>query len=100
MSAEIRVDDFTKMGKVADQLKATSEEYHRIYTELMEKATTIKSWEGVDNVAFTQQLQDFLPKLQAMKKKLEAAGKTIEEQKNNYKNQQEDLRRKAKKLPN
>ena len=100
MTAEIRVDDFTRMGKVADQLKATSKEYHRIYTELIEKATTIKSWEGVDNVAFTQQLQDFLPKLQAMEKKLEDAGETIEEQKNNYKNKQDDLMGKAKKLPN
>lgn len=100
MSAEIRVDDFTKMGKVADQLKATSKEYHRIYTELMEKATTIRSWEGVDNVAFTKQLQDFLPKLQAMEEKLEEAGEKIEKQRNNYKNQQDDLIGKAKKLPN
>ena len=100
MTAEIRVDDFTRMGKVADQLKATSKEYHRIYTELIEKATTIKSWEGVDNVAFTQQLQDFLPKLKAMEEKLEDAGETIEKQKNNYKNKQEELMEKAKKLPN
>lgn len=100
MSAEIRVDDFTKMGEIANKLKTASEEYHRIYTELMQKATTIKSWEGVDNVAFTQQLQDFLPKLEAMEKKLEEAGETIEKQKNNYKNQQEELMRKAKELPN
>lgn len=89
-----------ELAKASQKLQDLSTNYTDIYTQLMEEATTIRSWSGEDSAAFVEQISGFCDNLKSMADKLSSASSTLEKQRANYVDRQQNIITEVKKLPN
>jgi WXG100 family type VII secretion target len=84
MAGKISVDP-AKLGTTAQQLADLSEEYARIYTQLLKEANSMgAAWDSADNAAYVQQINGCCQALKAMAGRLDDAGEVIKKEKSNY----------------
>ena len=99
MGKVFTVASFDGMAKASKELQSDSETYTEIYTELMQKASTMgAAFEGADNLAFVEQITGFTEELKAMADKLSLASQTLDKQRANYVAQQDSNITEVKKL--
>lgn len=101
MGKKLSVSSFDEMARSSKSLQEDSESYTEIYTELMQKASTMgAAFEGADNLAFVEQITGFTEELKNMADKLLLASQTLEKQRANYVAQQDSNITEVKKLQN
>ena len=101
MGKVFTVSSFDGMSRASKELQSDSEAYTEIYTELMQKASTMgAALEGADNLAFVEQITGFTEELKAMADKLSLASQTLDKQRANYVAQQDSNITEVKKLKN
>ncbi len=99
--SKIEVVSYTEMEKSSKELQAISDTYTEIYTQLMQKASTMgKAWDAADNQAFVQQISGFTEELKQMAEKLSVASRTLKAQADNLKQRRDANIADVKKLKN
>ncbi len=99
--SKIEVVSYTEMEKASKDLQAVSDTYIEIYTQLMQKASTMgKAWDSADNQAFVQQISGFTEELKQMADKLSLASRTLKTQADNLKQRRDVNIADVKKLKN
>lgn len=100
MGKTIRVSP-EELGKASKTMQELSEEYTEVYNRLLQEAGAMgTAWEGEDNLAFVEQINDFCGELRAMADRLSYAGQALEKQRSNYASRQESNIIQVKKLVN
>lgn len=101
MGKSLAVASFDDMAKASKTLQEISQSYTDIYTQLMQKASTMgAAFEGADNLAFVEQITGFSEELKSMAQKLSTASQTLDKQRQNYVNRQDGNITQVKKLKN
>ncbi len=91
MGKTIYVASFEEMAAASQKLRASSENYTQIYTQLMQAASTMGSaWDGADNLAYVQRITGFTEELKKMAEKLALASEALDKQRANYVARQDD----------
>lgn len=77
-----------EMDRAARKLQESSENYTRIYKQLLNAAETMgQMWEGEDNLKFVEQIKGTADDLQKMATKMQENSQTLLSQKQLYENQ-------------
>ena len=91
----------SKLESVAYQIEQGAADYGKLYQQLFTEVEGMeKAWQGTDNIAYTTQIEGFRDDLNKIKQILEQYALFLKESAKLYKNTQEEIVNKAKKLRN
>lgn len=98
--AQFSIESLSKIEEAGNKFKSLSDEYTKIYNELVTTATSLgEAYQGTDNDKFVEKITEFSEKLKAMAGKLKNGGETLILIKKNYKDAQGGNLGTAGKLP-
>lgn len=91
----------TKLESVANKIQQGAADYSKLYNQLFTEVEAMKkAWQGVDNIAYTNQIEGFRDDLNKIKQTLEQYSVFLKQSARLYKNTQEEIVSKAKSLKN
>lgn len=91
----------TKLESVASKIEQGAADYSKLYNQLFTEVEAMKkAWQGVDNIAYTNQIEGFRDDLNKIKQTLEQYSVFLKQSAKLYKNTQEEIVSKAKSLKN
>lgn len=96
--AKIMVDP-AKLELVSGKIQQQASDYERIYNQLYSEVEGMaKAWQGVDNVAYTNQIAGFKDDLTLMKKLMDDYAEFLKISATTYRQTQEQITSQAKTL--
>lgn len=79
------VVDPVELRKASQKFAQLSEDYHAVYTRLINTASTMgEAWKAADNLAYVDQINGFCDDLKSMTDRLQLSSKVLEQQAANY----------------
>jgi len=83
--------DPPELHKAAGTFSTLAEDYHGVYTRLMNTASTMgEAWKAADNLAFVDQINGFCEDLNKMVAHLNQASAALTQQAQNYEKTRDD----------
>ena len=100
MSRRIKVDP-VQLTSAAAQIESAAGEYQTLYNKLFSDVAAMRTgWQGVDNTAFTTQIEGFKPEFQMMQELMGEYANFLRQAAKAYEQTQQEIKAGASRLTN